>query len=271
MQASAGRTAERSVRLPREELLHGANAPEAMEELVKLAEDVLRTWQPAWSGFVSGPVREEALIRLNSLSELTWQSVGGYPGSERQRLLCHRSDDRPDLQIPIHGLLIEGNFLFDPLSSSDLRQALLEMGAREDDLGDLWVRGDRGGQGLCTPACSEALDGRSGRVRDVEIRCEALPVDQLQLPAQRSVRVMQTVEASCRLDAIASAGFGVSRAKVVDLVKQGRLRVNWQSVNQPSRDLVTGDRLHLEDRGTVEVLTISKTKRDRWRVELKRS
>ena len=58
---------------------------------------------------------------------------------------------------------------------------------------------------------------------------------------------------------------------MVDLVKQGRLRVNWQSVNQPSRDLVPGDRLHLEDRGLVEVLTISRTKRDRWRVELKRS
>ena len=61
------------MRLPREELLQGANAPEALEELVKLAEDVLRTWQPAWSGFLSGALREEALSRLSSLSELTWK------------------------------------------------------------------------------------------------------------------------------------------------------------------------------------------------------
>ena len=258
------------MRLPREELLQGANAPEALEELVKLAEDVLRTWQPAWSGFLSGPAREEALTRLGSLSELNWHSCGGYPGAERQRLLCHRSDDRPDLETPIHGLLIEGNFLFDPLSPGDLREALLAMDVCENDIGDLWVRGDRGGQGLCTPACSDALDGRSGWVRDVEIRCEAFPVEQLQLPALRKERHMRTVEASCRLDAIASAGFGMSRAKVVDLVKQGRLRLNWQIVSQPSRELGPGDRLHLEDRGMVEVLTISRTKRDRWRVELKR-
>ena len=89
--------------------------------------------------------------------------------------------------------------------------------------------------------------------------------EQLQLPVQRAVRMMQTVEASCRLDAIASAGFGLSRAKIVDHVKQGRLRLNWKNVRQPSRELTVGDRLHLQDRGSLEVTALNRTKRDRWR------
>ena len=98
-----------------------------------------------------------------------------------------------------------------------------------------------------------------------------MAIDQLQLPAQRVARVFTSVEASCRLDAIASAGFGISRAKVVAQIKAGRLRMNWGSIRQASRELTVGDSLQLLDRGTVEVLSLARTKRDRWRVEMRRS
>ena len=257
--------------LPREDLLAGAQDPDGLLVLIELAEQVLRTWQPAWSPFLSAPLREETLARLGSLSELAWVSDGGYPGAERQRLLCHRRDDTPDSAAPLQGVLIEGNFLFDPLSPADLREALQAMGMAQNSLGDVWVRGDRGGQGICTPSASEFIQGRVGAVRDVEIRCELLQLDQLQPPVQRSIRTMQTVEASCRLDAIASAGFGLSRAKIVAHVKAGRLRLNWGNVRQPSREVSVGDRLQLQDRGCVEVLSLTRTKRERWRVELRRS
>ena len=74
-------------------LLDGASDPEALEALIDLGEQVLRTWQPGWSGFLSAPLREEALDRLTGLSDLQWHSDGGYPGAERQRLLCRRADD----------------------------------------------------------------------------------------------------------------------------------------------------------------------------------
>ena len=54
-------------------------------------------------------------------------------------------------------------------------------------------------------------------------------------------------------------------------VKAGRLRLNWGTVRQASRELVVGDRLQLQDRGSVEVLSLTRTKRERWRVELRRS
>ena len=54
-------------------------------------------------------------------------------------------------------------------------------------------------------------------------------------------------------------------------VKAGRLRLNWGNVRQPSREVSVGDRLQLQDRGCVEVLSLTRTKRERWRVELRRS
>ena len=155
--------------LPREDLLDGAQDPGGLTVLIDLAEQVLRTWQPAWSPFLSAPLCEETLARLGSLSELTWVADGGYPGAERQRLLCHRRDDTPDAAAPVQGVLIEGNFLFDPLSPDDLREALQAMGVDADNIGDLWVRGDRGGQGVCTPSAAEALHCRLGAVRELSL------------------------------------------------------------------------------------------------------
>jgi photosystem II S4 domain protein len=144
------------------------------------------------------------------------------------------------------------------------------MGAQPEDLGDLWVRGDRGGQGLISPNAAELLQGRRGQLRDVEIHCDVLEISQLQLPAQRNPKRLTTVEASCRIDAIASAGFGLSRSKVVSQIKAGRLRLNWEPVRHGSRELKVGDRLQLQDRGSLELLSCTLTKRERWRIELMR-
>ena len=259
--------------LLQDELLAGAEDPGGLKRLIQLADQVVRTWQPAWSPFLGARLQEEALERLNNLSEIGWHRDGGYPGAERCRLLCHRRDrmGEAEASAPAYGLLVEGNFLFDPLSPDDIRNVLQELGAAPDQIGDLWVRGDRGGQGLCTPEGAARLHEQRGRVRDVDIRCEALAIEALHLPAQRTPRILQTVEASCRIDAIASAGFGLSRAKIVGHIKAGRLRMNWHEARQASRQLGVGDRLQLQDRGTLEVLSLTQTKRERWRVELSRS
>lgn len=58
---------------------------------------------------------------------------------------------------------------------------------------------------------------------------------------------------------------------MVSQIKAGRLRLNWQAVRQASRELHVGDRLQLQDRGQLEVLSMSRTKRERWRVEMRRT
>ena len=82
--------------------------------------------------------------------------------------------------------------------------------------------------------------------------------------------MFSTVEASTRLDAIASAGFGLSRAKIITQIKEGRLRLNWLPVKQACKELAVGDRLQLEQRGSIEIISLEMTKRQRWKVQLLR-
>ena len=60
-------------------------------------------------------------------------------------------------------------------------------------------------------------------MRSVPVSTRQIELSEL---AVREVKVqeMKSVEASLRLDAIASAGFRASRSKIVDMVKAGDIR-----------------------------------------------
>ena len=48
---------------------------------------------------------------------------------------------------------------------------------------------------------------------------------------------MTAVEASLRLDAVASGGFGISRSKMVSLIEGGNAMVNWIAVKNPAHNI----------------------------------
>ncbi|MCP9916886.1 photosystem II S4 domain protein [Cyanobium sp. ATX 6F1] len=270
--------------LPRQSLLDGSRAPTDLGALIDQAEEALRTWQPRWSPFVAAAVAEEAEERLGQLTELTVTARGGWPQAERSRLCFSRRTGEgeeagppageAEAPAPITALELAGNFLFDPADASDFRNALLAAGAEPGDLGDLWVRGDRGAQLLATPELAERLLEQQNQgpllVRTVPVQIERLSLEQLQFPSRRAPRRLSSVEASCRLDAVASAGFGLSRSRMVALIRAGAVRLNWAAVSSPSRELVAGDRIQLDNRGELTIEAVEPTKRERWRLVMLR-
>ena len=262
--------------LSEEELLEGSRRREELRPVLAAAEAALRTWEPQWTALLEPALREEAEQRLERLSELELASWGGHPGAERRRLLLQRRDAAQPLETlealeaGLLGLEISGNFLFDPAEAADLRAGLRAAGAAEGEIGDLWLRGDRGGQGLVDASLARRLDGREGLVRSVPVQFAARPIEELQLPAQRLPKRLQSVEASLRLDAVGSAGFGLSRSRMAERIRQGAVRVNWQLVTSPSRELAVGERVQLEGRGELTIEAVQPTQRGRWRVEMSR-
>ena len=254
-------------------LLQGSSQRDQLLPALEAAETALRTWEPAWTPLLPAAVREEAEQRLAALSDLSLHSSGGYPGAERRRLLLQRSElaqPADELEAGLQGLEISGNFLFDPAEPGDFREGLVAAGAGEGELGDLWLRGDRGAQAIVATDLAQRLDGQIGQVRSLEVRFEARLVVDLQLPPQRIERTLTTVEASLRLDAVGSAGFGLSRSRLVERIRRGEVRIDWQTVTSPSRELAPGQRIQLEGRGELLIETAEPTQRGRWRVVIKR-
>ena len=262
------------MKLPRQKLLEGSRNRTEIEALIDQAEYSLRIWEPLWSAFIAAPVQEEAMKIIGILNEVKLEAHGGYSGAERKRILISPTDSdgiAEIQQIPIIGIRIEGNFLFDKPSPKDIQSALIECGANNDEIGDIWVCNDRSAEAACTTEAGIKLNGTSGRIRDISFSCEKVEISDLRLPAQRITKKFVSIESSTRVDAIASAGFGISRSKIAQRIKEGKLRLNWLPIKQSSKELEIGDKIQLENKGTVEVMNLQLTKRQKWRVEILRN
>ena len=259
--------------LPKEKILFNSRFKRELETLIEYAERAIKERKPTWTPFVSEQLIEEVKNKFNNLSDISFRYEGGFPNAERKRICFARPEDVINSSypyIPIEGIYIKGNFLFDRATPNDFREILKTLKATTNEIGDIWLIRDRGAQAICSQKCAKLMDQQRSQLREVEITIEALSLKEMEIPFKRPEKVINTVEASTRIDAIASAGFGLSRSKITTQIKQGCLRLNWESNSQPSKCVNIGDIIHLDKKGSLKILNMAKTKKERWRIKLVR-
>ena len=257
------------------EILINSNYKKETEELINIANLAYKHWETYWTGFNSNYICEEILKDFENLNDFKFFIYGGFSSSQRSRIACFRGDNIPEedtlkSNFPAQGIKINGNFLFDNATQDDFRSLLIENGVNQIKVGDIWTIGDRGAQGIIDNLDIKHLDEKIFYLRDVKVKVNVVGIDELQIPSGRSKKLVNTVEASTRLDAIASAGFRVSRTKIIDRIENGMLKLNGSKVNKPTINLKIGDKLELENKGFIEILNLEITKRERWKVKLLR-
>ncbi len=257
------------------EILINSNYKKETEELINIANLAYKHWETYWTGFNSTYVCEKILKDFENLNDFKFFIYGGFSSSQRSRIACFRGDNIPEedtlkSNFPAQGIEINGNFLFDNATQDDFRSLLIENGVNQIKVGDIWTIGDRGAQGIIDNSDINHLDEKIFYLRDVKVKVNVVNIDDLQIPSGRSKKLVNTVEASTRLDAIASAGFRVSRTKIIERIENGMLRLNGSKVNKPTINLKIGDKLELENKGFIEILNLEITKRERWKVKLLR-
>jgi photosystem II S4 domain protein len=258
------------IMLPREELLKGLENRDTVARVIDQAEQAIKTWEIVFTDFLSPPELAEVQRVFTRLGEVQLLSWGGYPQAERQRLAIARSEIPLDQsQVTLATVEIAGNFLFDTATHRDFLGAMLGTGIVREKTGDIIVLGERGAQAIVVPELVEFLHISLQQVRSVPVKTQPIDISELKIREPKK-KELTTVEASLRLDAIASAGFGMSRSKMVDLIDGGDVRVNWKETTQASSQLKTGDLIAIRGKGRLEVGEVAVTKKDRYRVQLTR-
>lgn len=256
--------------LPREMLLKEVENRDSAAKVLDQAEQALKTWEVVLTNFLAPPELAAAQQMLGKLTEIQGLAGGGYPQAERQRLAIARLELPLDpADVDLAALDIAGNFLFDPASHRDFLGAILGTGIVREQVGDIIVLGERGAQVIVVPELVQFLEASLNQVRTVPVKTRPIELDQLKVREPRK-KEMTTVEASLRLDAIASAGFGISRSKMAGLIANGEVRVNWKEITQPSHALKSGDLVAIRGKGRLEMGEVTITKKERYRVPLTR-
>ena len=256
--------------LPREDLLKGIDNREAIARVIDRADQAIKTWDVELTDFLSPPEYFEAQQAFSRLTDVQIVAWGGYPQAERQRLAIARSElPLEPANVQVAALEIAGNFLFDLATHRDFLGAMLGTGIVRDKMGDIIVLGERGAQAIVVPELVEFLEMSLTQVRSVPVKTRRIELSELKIREPKK-KELTTVEASLRLDAIASAGFGMSRNKMADLIEGGDVRVNWKDISSASYAVKAGDLIAIRGKGRVEVGEVAITKKDRYRVQLTR-
>lgn len=212
---------------------------------------------------------------------------GGSDGRGRGQQQQRRKNRKPrrnllDLTDPdvggVSAVSISGNFAFDQASHRDFLGAVLgSAGIDRRVCGDVVVRGERGATALVSAEVAEALALSVSRVRSVPVEARQISLRELDFPVTSTAAAqvgaapvpVRSVEASLRLDAVASAGFRAPRSAAASAARSGELRLNYGEA-KPSAAVAAGDLMSWRGKGRVRVTGVETTKKGKFAVEMER-
>ncbi|ONK70138.1 uncharacterized protein A4U43_C05F30650 [Asparagus officinalis] len=217
--------------------------------------------------FLTPPVVNETLLTLGKLADIKAVSQGGYPQAERCRISVGHPEIMTTIPDVVAALSISGNFGFEPCSHGDFLGAILGTGIVREKLGDILVQGEKGAQVLVVPELVEFITSALDKVGNVSVTCTQIPLLALEYEPPKT-KSFKTVEASLRVDALASAGFRISRTKLANLISNGDVRINWSPVSKNGATLKTGDIVSVSGKGRLKIGEIVTTRKGKFAVEL---
>ncbi|KAL5564400.1 hypothetical protein UlMin_027564 [Ulmus minor] len=250
-------------------LLNGVgdkNTIEEVKHVLEMARRASSRREVYHTNFLTPPVVKESMLALEKLADVKAVAQGGYPQAER----CRISVGQPDLlnsdQDAVAALSITGNFGFQSCSHGDFLGSILGTGIAREKVGDIIMQG-KAAQVIIVPELVDFLISSLDKVGRVPVFCAKIPLTALDYEPP-STKSFKTVEASLRVDAIASAGFKISRSKLVNLISNGDVRVNWSPVTKNGTTLKTGDIVSVSGKGRLQIGEINTTKKGKFSVEL---
>lgn len=221
-----------------------------INQIKELAERSLRDGEPKWTGFLEPPVLEQLQAVLSWVNGVRFRAYGGYKNAEHKRLVIY-----PDyyleetIQPALAYLAIVPEDPDIRLTHRDYLGAITGLGIKREKIGDLLVT-NSACQLILVPELSSFVISELKKVNTSAVTITEIDSEQLNAPDLRE-KVIKTTVASLRLDSIAAAGFGESRAKMAREIKALRLKVNWKAVDAPDYALNPGDVISIRGRGRV--------------------
>ncbi len=225
---------------------------ELASRVLDLAYLVQKQHQVRFTDFCN-PAQQQLLInRLVQIDGLAWQGNGGYPGAERQRLALY-PDYESDCPTGTVCLEITGRFPGNVKPGHrDYLGALLGLGIKREKLGDILVN-EQTAQVIVAEEIAGFVEANLNQVGSWRVQVNALSPEALHLPEQ-TVEEIHCTLASLRVDALAAAGYKMSRAKMAAEIKAQRLSLNWKVCLNPAASVKPGDVLSLRGKGRLKVI-----------------
>ena len=210
---------------------------------------------PTNTAFLSPAEARSALDLLHAAAiHESFALLGGYEGAERRMLFFlpdwQETADVSDVMAFLRAAWHESEHP----THRDLLGSLMALGIERETLGDILV--SKGSADLVVSAgiAQYLLENwlNAGRTA---LRLTRIEADTLRVPEQRVKEIRDTV-ATLRLDAVAAAGFSMSRGKAAELIAAGKVQKNYRETAKADAPVAQGDVISARGLGKFEVAEV---------------
>ncbi|HWR41309.1 MAG TPA: YlmH/Sll1252 family protein [Patescibacteria group bacterium] len=245
---------------------------ELAARLLDLAEVAIKSRKYRISEFVDPHGLSIAETIVAHYPQLILATNGGYSGSERVKVAFISDDfsgNHDQIDYQLSALQLSWDERYYHLTHRDVLGALMGLGIKREITGDIMLSGSTS-QIVLDSSMAAFVAQNLTSVGQAVISISPVSLTDI-APREEKVKEIRSTVASLRLDAIAAAGFGVSRTKMGDEIAAAKLKVNWQDAKNAAQTVKVGDIISMRGRGRVEICDIpGQTKKGRFSVLLKR-
>ena len=247
----------------------GTDAEEISSKLADLAKQAEDSGKFRLTPFLSPYEQDVAETIAANFAGLTVDFFGGYQGAERARatFLDKTFGGKPSFEIAV--IKAEWRVEFTRLSHRDVLGSVMSLGVDRSMIGDIIATGESAKILIDEKMLEYFLEN----LKEIGGASVTVQKDELSsiAPKEERVKEISATVASLRIDAVAAAGFGMSRSKAAADIEADKIKLNWQSVKNASVAVKEGDIISIRGRGRVEVAQVrGQTKKGRIGLSLKR-
>lgn len=247
----------------------GTDGAEIVAKLLDAAEIVNKNRKYKITDFLDPYGISVAETVIAHFPNLKIKSDGGYIGAERQRVAILHEDFLGDIEFSITVVDVVWNEKYHNLAHRDVLGSVLGLGLDRDVIGDILVRNDNC-KIVLTKEISFFVLQNLTQISNAGVSVEEADITSIE-PKEERCKEIKTTIASLRLDAVAAAGFGVSRSKISNDIEADKVKVNWQPAKSSSQVIKESDIISMRGRGRIEIDEIrGQTKKGRISIVLKR-
>lgn len=215
------------------------------------------------------PVQLEAgKAMVKSFRDTYCFSFGGYENSERNILIFHPDYiESEKIEIPLKAISIYNKT--SPFQHRSVLGAILGLGLKREKIGDILIDNLRADVILYKEAAEVVLLFLD-KVGNQNVTCQEIAFEQINTNSIQYKFIHATVP-SLRADAVISCGFGQSRRNSSDLIKAGRVKVNYKEIDSSGYQLKEGDQVSVRGKGRMLLEKVDGlTKKERIKVVIRR-
>lgn len=223
-------------------------------------------YRPILTGFLNPRQRYIAETLINQNDEISFQSSGGFPDAEMQRMLLFPSYYEPytnDFQLQL--LQIKYPQKFAELHHRQVLGTFLSQGIERATFGDIITDGIQW-QVVVQTNLADFFINQIDKIASLRVQLVPIESENILIPLSDWDTINTTVS-SLRLDVVVASAFNYSRNRAKTLIEGQKIRVNWVDISKPDYPVAIHDMISVRHGGRIKLNAVDgTTKKDKLRV-----